>query len=128
MVRISGINIPDKKRIEFALPYLYGIGRSSAKKILAEAKIDAAKLSDSLSADELNRIRTVIESRYMVEGELRRQIASNIRRLKDVRAYRGIRHIKGLPTRGQRTRTNSRTRRGNIRKTAVSGKRKVEKK
>ncbi|MEK7599158.1 MAG: 30S ribosomal protein S13 [Patescibacteria group bacterium] len=128
MVRIAGVNIPDKKKIEFALPYLYGIGHSLAKKILAEAKIDAAKLSDSLSSDELNRIRAAIESRYMIEGELRRQIASNIKRLKDIKSYRGARHMKGLPSRGQRTRTNSRTRRGNVRKTAISGKRKVEKK
>ena len=128
MVRIAGVNIPDTKRIEFALPYIFGIGRAQAQVILKEVKVDAGKKAKELSADEVNRIRTVIESRYAVEGGLRRQLAANMKRLKDIKSFRGTRHAKGLPSRGQRTRTNSRTRRGNVRRTMMSGKRKLDKK
>lgn len=128
MVRIAGVQIPDKKRIEFALPYVYGVGPSLARKILKDTQIDASKRTSDLSGDEVNRIRNLIESQYVIEGELRRKIAINIKRLKDIKSYRGGRHIKGLPVRGQGTRTNSRTRRGNVRRTTTSGKRKVEKK
>ena len=128
MVRIAGINIPDKKHVEFSLPYIYGVGRSLAKKILNETKIDGNKLASALTAEELNRIRAILEEHYQIEGDLRRKISSDIKRLKDVKSYRGMRHSRGLPVRGQRTRTNSRTRRGNVRRTTISGKRKVEKK
>ena len=128
MVRIAGVNIPDKKRIDFSLPYIYGVGRPLAKKILKEAKIEVSKSAGALTADEINRIRMVLEGNYRVEGDLRRIISSNIKRLRDIKSYRGIRHMKGLPSRGQRTKTNSRTRRGNVRRTTISGKRKVEKK
>ncbi len=128
MVRIAGVNIPDKKRIDFSLPYIYGVGRPLAKKILKEAKIEASKSAGSLTADEINRIRMILEGNYRVEGDLRRIVSSNIKRLRDIKSYRGIRHMKGLPSRGQRTKTNSRTRRGNVRRTTISGKRKVEKK
>ena len=128
MVRIAGTNIPDKKRAEFSLPYIYGVGRSLAKKILHGAKIDPGKLAGSLTVDELNRIRAILEGHYQIESDLRRKTASDIKRLKDIKSYRGIRHAKGLPVRGQRTRSNSRTRRGNVRRTTTSGKRKLEKK
>ena len=128
MVRIAGVNIPDAKRIEFALPYIFGVGRSAAKRILRDANVDVAKRASALTADEVNRIRLIIEGNYTIEGELRRAIGANIKRLTDIKAYRGSRHIRKLPVRGQRTRTNSRTRRGNVRKTTTSGKRKLEKK
>ncbi|MBI2039099.1 MAG: 30S ribosomal protein S13 [Candidatus Niyogibacteria bacterium] len=127
MARIAGIVIPDKKRIEFALPYIYGIGHRAAQRILGEAKIDFGKRASELTADEVNRIRAVIESRYAIEGELRRRVAANIKRLREIKSYRGLRHMKGLPARGQRTKSNSRTRRGNVRRTMMSGKRKLEK-
>lgn len=120
-MRIAGTNIPDHKRIEYALPYIYGIGLSLSRKILAAAKVNAAKRAKELTQDEINRLREVIEKSYKIEGELRREILMNIKRLKDVGAYRGFRHIRGLPVRGQRTKTNSRTRRGNVRKTMGSG-------
>ena len=128
MVRIAGVNIPDAKRIEFALPYIFGVGHSAAKRILHDANVDVAKRAGALSADEVNRIRLIIEKNYTIEGELRRAIGSNIKRLTDIKTYRGSRHVRKLPVRGQRTRTNSRTRRGNVRKTTTSGKRKLEKK
>jgi len=128
MVRIAGVNIPDKKKTGFSLPYIYGVGRSMAKKILLTAKIDPEKQTGSLTSDEVNRIRATIEGHYQVEGDLRRKLSSDIKRLKDIKSYRGTRHSRGLPVRGQRTRTNSRTRRGNVRRTTISGKRKVEKK
>ncbi len=121
MARIAGVNIPNEKRIEAALPYIYGIGLSLAKKILKEISINADKRTKDLSEEELNRIREYIEKNFKVEGELRQQILLNIKQLKEMGAYRGIRHIRGLPVRGQRTKTNSRTRRGNVRKTAGSG-------
>lgn len=122
MARIAGVNIPDNKKIEFALPYIYGIGHSLACKILAQAQVDGGKRTNRLSPEEINRLRQIIEKEYKVEGELRRAIMFNIKRLKDVGAYRGIRHAKHLPVRGQRTKTNSRTVRGNVRRTAGSGK------
>lgn len=128
MVRISGVNIPDNKRIQFALPYIYGIGPSSAEKVLGEAKVDKSKLTKNLTLEETNRIRAVLDGHYVVEGDLRRRVSNNIKRLKDIKTYRGMRHSRGLPVRGQRTKTNSRTRRGNVRRTTISGKRKVEKK
>ncbi len=120
-MRIAGINIPDNKKIEYALPYIYGIGLSSAKKIMEAARINPTKRAKDLTPDEINRLREVIEKNYEIEGGLRRDIMMNIKRLRDISAYRGIRHIRGLPVRGQRTKTNSRTRRGNIRKTMGSG-------
>ncbi len=121
MARIAGINIPNEKRIEASLPYIYGIGLTLSKKILHSVKVDPDKRTKDLTETELNKIREYIEKNYKVEGELRQQILLNIKRLKEISAYRGIRHIKGLPVRGQRTKTNSRTRRGNVRKTAGSG-------
>jgi small subunit ribosomal protein S13 len=126
-MRISGITIPDKKRIEVALTSIYGIGRARAQKILTEAKIPFDKHPNEIKAEDEARIRKVIES-FKIEGELKREIGANIKRLKDIKSYRGLRHIKSLPARGQRTKTNSRTRRGNTRKTMGSGKKKLEKK
>jgi small subunit ribosomal protein S13 len=126
-MRISGINIPENKRLEYALTAIYGIGLARAQKILAETKIDASKKSSDLKPEEENKIRKAIEE-YKIEGELKREVAGNIKRLKDIKSYRGSRHARSLPSRGQRTKTNSRTRRGNVRKTMGSGKRKVEKK
>jgi len=125
-MRIVGVNIPDNKRIEAALTYLYGIGFSLARKILETVKIDMNKRAKDLLPEEINRIQDYIEKNYKVEGELRQLIKQNINMLKELQAYRGIRHMRHLPVRGQRTRTNSRTVRGNVRKTAGSGKRKVE--
>jgi small subunit ribosomal protein S13 len=127
-MRISGTNIPDDKRLEVALTYIYGIGRTAAKKILAASNISPDKRSKEISPEEINRLRENIEKNYKLEGELRREILLNIKRLKDVSSYRGSRHTRGLPVRGQRTRTNSRTRRGNVRKTMGSGRRALDKK
>ena len=121
MARIAGINIPNEKRIEAALPYIYGVGLSLSKKILAATNVDPDKRTKDLSEAELNRLREYIEKNFKVEGELRQQVLLNIKRLKEIGAYRGVRHIRSLPVRGQRTKTNSRTRRGNVRKTAGSG-------
>ncbi|MFC1632967.1 30S ribosomal protein S13 [Patescibacteria group bacterium] len=126
MARIAGINLPEK-RIEIALTYIYGIGRTTSKKILNEASIDLNKRVKELTADEENKLRTIIESNFTVEGDLRRDRMLNVKRLKDVNSYRGTRHTRGLPVRGQRTKTNSRTVRGNVRRTATSGKRTLEK-
>jgi len=125
-MRLLGVNIPDTKKIKVALTYIYGIGLTSSKKILDETKINADKLAKDLTADELNKIKNFVEKTQRIEGELRQLIRQNIVRLKELKVYRGIRHAKKLPVRGQRTRTNSRTVRGNIRKTAGSGKRKVD--
>jgi len=125
-MRISGITIPDNKRLGFALTALYGIGNSRALSILKDAKIDPTRKTSELSADEENDIRRVLES-MKLEGDLKREVAGNIKRLKDIGSYRGSRHAKRLPARGQRTKTNSRTIRGNVRKTMGSGRRKVEK-
>jgi len=126
-MRIAGITIPDNKRLEYALTAIYGIGLTRARKILVSAKIDAGKKGPQITAEEENRIRKLVES-YKIEGDLKREVTGNIKRLKDIKCYRGSRHAKSLPSRGQRTKTNSRTRRGNVRKTMGSGKRKVEKK
>ncbi|HEY4475802.1 MAG TPA: 30S ribosomal protein S13 [Candidatus Paceibacterota bacterium] len=125
-MRIIGVNIPDNKRIEVALTYLYGIGFSLARKILEAAKIDFDKRAKDLTPEEVNKIQDLIEKNYKVEGELRQFIKQNINMLKELQTYRGLRHMRHLPVRGQRTKTNSRTVRGNVRKTAGSGKRKVE--
>lgn len=125
-MRISGITLPNK-RIEYALTAVYGIGISLSKNILKEAKIELGRRPDDLSTDEENNIRRVVE-KFKIEGDLKREVSANIKRLKDIGSYRGSRHAKGLPSRGQRTKTNSRTRRGNTRKTMGSGRKKVEKK
>ena len=120
-MRIVGTNIPDNKKIEYALAYIYGIGIPAAKRLVASAKISSEKKAKDLAPEEINRLRELIERNHRIEGELRREIMMNIKRLKDVGSYRGLRHIRGLPVRGQRTKTNSRTRRGNVRKTMGSG-------
>ena len=121
MPRIAGVNIPENKRMEISLTYIYGIGRALSKKILEELKIDINKKASQLSAEEINSLKEYIEKNHKIEGDLRRQIMINVKRLKDVGAWRGLRHAKGLPVRGQRTKTNNRTVRGNVRKTMGSG-------
>jgi small subunit ribosomal protein S13 len=125
-MRILGITVPNEKRLEIGLTCLYGIGIPKARKILDQVGIDRGKKAKDLTLDEENTIRGVVE-KILIEGNLRREIASNIKRLKDIKSYRGIRHMKRLPVRGQRTKTNSRTVRGNVRKTMASGKRKESK-
>ena len=120
-MRIVGINIPDQKKVEYALPYIYGIGLSTSRKIVTQAQIDGNKRVRDLTPPEVNRIREVIEKNYKIEGELRREIMLNIKNMREIGIYRGTRYIRGLPVRGQRTKTNSRTRRGNVRKTMGSG-------
>jgi small subunit ribosomal protein S13 len=122
LARISGVDLPRNKRMEIALTYIYGIGRTTAKNILLEAEVSGDIKSDNLTDAELTRIRTVIDSHYKVEGDLRREISMNIKRLMDIGSYRGLRHRKSLPVRGQRTHTNARTRKGPRR--SVVGKRK----
>jgi small subunit ribosomal protein S13 len=126
-MRILGITLPDNKRLEIALTSLYGIGRPRALYILSKANIEPGIKSKDLTVDQENKIRTIIES-YKIEGDLKREISGNIKRLKDIKTYRGSRHAKKLPARGQRTKTNSRTLRGNVRKTMGSGRKKEEKK
>ena len=121
MPRIAGVNIPEKKQIEIALTYIYGIGRNLSRRILASAKIDPQKRAIELTPAEINTLKEIIEKNYKIEGELRREKIVNIKRLKDIGSWRGVRHIKGLPVRGQRTKTNTRTVRGNVRKTVGSG-------
>ncbi len=125
-MRIAGITLPDNKQIAFALTAVYGVGRARAKALCAEAQVDPVKKAKDITVDEENKIRSLVE-KLTIEGDLRREVSSNIKRLKDIKAYRGIRHLKGLPTRGQRTKVNSRTVRGNVRKTMGSGRRKLEK-
>ncbi len=125
-MRILGITVPNEKRLEIGLTCLYGIGVSSARKILDKINIDRGKKAKDLTPDEENSIRSIVE-KISIEGNLKRETAANIKRLKDIKSYRGIRHIKRLPVRGQRTKTNSRTVRGNVRKTMASGKRKESK-
>jgi small subunit ribosomal protein S13 len=122
-VRIAGILLPNNKRIAYALPLIFGIGLTLSKKILEAAQIDPSKRTDALTEGEVQAIRSIIEQRHRVEGDLRREVFMNIKRLKEINAYRGSRHQKNLPVRGQRTRTNSRTTRGNVRKTMGSGRR-----
>lgn len=125
-MRVAGVNIPDGKKIQFALAYIYGVGPAVSSRILAATKIDPDKRAKDLVPDEVNKIQSFIEKNFKVEGELRQTVRQDISRLKDIKAYRGVRHLRKLPVRGQRTKTNSRTVRGNVRKTAGSGKRKVE--
>ena len=122
MARIASVNLPNNKRVEAALPYLYGIGPTLSRKILAVTKVNPDTRVKDLTDEEVNKLRRVIEETYKVEGDLKREILGNIKRLKEIGAYRGTRHAKGLPVRGQRTKTNSRTVRGNKRATATSGK------
>ncbi|MEX0650044.1 MAG: 30S ribosomal protein S13 [Candidatus Andersenbacteria bacterium] len=121
-VRISGVTLPDKKRIEIALTYIYGIGRAASNKALTHLGINPNTKTFELTSGEEQKLREYIEKNVKVEGELRRDVAMNIKRYKDIGSYRGLRHSKGLPVRGQRTKTNNRTVRGNVRKTAGSGK------
>ncbi|HEY4715278.1 MAG TPA: 30S ribosomal protein S13 [Candidatus Paceibacterota bacterium] len=125
-MRILGITIPNEKRLEHGLTVLYGIGLSTAKKILKTAQIAEGTLAKDLTPDQENKIRKIIES-TKIEGDLKREISGNIKRLKDIKAYRGVRHLRRLPVRGQRTKTNSRTVRGNVRKTMGSGRKTTEK-
>jgi len=125
MPRIAGTNIPEDKRIEIALTYIYGIGLSLSKKILSNLKINSNIRTNKLSNKEVNSLRDEVEKKYKVEGELRQEKMMNIKRLKDISCYRGTRHIKGLPARGQRTKTNTRTIRGNVRRTVGSGKKRT---
>jgi len=121
MPRIAGINIPENKQILIALTYIYGIGLALSRKILQEAKINPFQKAKDLTSNDISRLKEIIEKKYKIEGELRREVMMNIKRLKDIGAWRGMRHIRGLPVRGQRTRTNTRTVRGNVRKTVGSG-------
>lgn len=123
MVRIAGINLPDEKKIEVALTYVYGIGPSTSRKILKLLGIDGDTRTKQLSSADANKLRDEIEKKYKVEGELKHEVKMNVKRLKEVGSYRGTRHMRGLPVRGQRTKTNSRTVRGNIRRTMGSGRR-----
>ena len=125
-MRLLGVNIPDNKKVIVAITYLYGIGDSLSKDIIKGTKIDPDKRAKDLTSDEVSKIKEYIEKNYKTEGELKRLVKQNINMLKDLRAHRGIRHMRGLPVRGQRTKTNSRTVRGNVRKTAGSGKRSIE--
>ena len=112
MARIAGVDIPNNKRVEIALTYIYGLGRKSANDILAQTGVDPDKRAKDLTEDEIAKLRDVIENEYTVEGDLRRDVALNIKRMVEINCYRGIRHRKGLPVRGQRTKTNARTRKG----------------
>ena len=122
MPRISGVNIPDQKQIETALTYIYGIGKFTSQKILEQAKIKPQTLASKLAVEEVSRIQEIIKNKgYQVEGDLKRERLTAVKRLKDIGCWKGTRHIKGLPVRGQRTGTNSRTVRGNVRRTVGSG-------
>lgn len=121
MPRVLGVHIPDEKKIEFALTYVYGIGSTLAKKILEKAEIPLDKKAKDLSQEELNKIKKIVEADYLVEGDLRREVMMNVKRLKDISSWRGMRHARRLPVRGQTTRINSRTVRGNKRATVGSG-------
>jgi len=119
--RIAGVNIPTEKKVKISLAYIFGIGYSRALDILAAAGVDPEKRVRDLSEAEVNKIRENVEKKYLVEGDLKREIIGNIKRMKEIGCYRGVRHIKGLPVRGQTTKRNSRTVRGNVRKTMGSG-------
>jgi len=121
MPRIAGVTIPENKRIQIAITYIYGIGRSLGRKILEETNIDLNKKAKDLTSKEVNDLKEIIEKKLKIEGDLRRQVMINIKRLKDIGTWRGLRHAKRLPVRGQRTKTNTRTVRGNVRKTMGSG-------
>lgn len=122
-MRICGVDIPDNKKIFISLTYIYGIGKALSLKILKEAGINPFTLAKNLSSEQISTIKEIIEKNYKIEGELKRETMSHIKRLKEIGCWRGIRHIKGLPVRGQTTRKNSRTVRGNVRKTTISGRR-----
>ena len=126
MARIAGVTLPANKPLVVALTAIYGIGSKTAQKIMAETGVPNLRVKD-LSEAQANKLREEVEKRYRVEGELKREVLSNIKRLKEIGSYRGTRHSRGLPVRGQRTKTNSRTIRGNVRRTMGSGKRKLEK-
>ncbi len=126
-MRILGITIPDEKRLPFALQVLYGVGHSRALELLNKANVSPVKRPKELTTDEENAIRKAIEA-FKIEGDLKREVGANVKRLKDIKCYRGVRHIRGLPVWGQRTKTNSRTRRGNARKTMGTGRRALDKK
>lgn len=121
MARIAGVNLPKGKRIEYALTYLYGIGLPLSQKILSDTKVDVNTRTEDLTEDQVARLRDMIEKNFKVEGDLRREVTLNIKRLKEIGSYRGMRHAKHLPAHGQRTKTNSRTVRGNVRRTMGSG-------
>jgi len=126
MARIAGVDLPRNKRVEIGLTYIYGIGRTSARKILEEASVDSAQRIQDLSDEEINRIRRVIDATFRVEGALRAETGRNIKRLMDIGSYRGVRHRRGLPARGQRTHTNARTHKGPRR--AIAGKKQAPRK
>ena len=126
MARIAGVDIPNEKQVQFSLPYIYGIGRPMAARILEQTQVEPATKVRDLTDDEVARLRAVIEGEHVVEGDLRREVRQNIQRLIEINCYRGYRHRRGLPVRGQRTKTNARTRRG-VRRT-VSGKRRAARK
>ncbi len=127
-VRISGVTIPNDKRVEISLTYIFGIGPTSAKNILEQTKIDSTRRVKDLTDEEVNQLRSIIEKQHLVEGDLRREVVGNIKRLKEVGSYRGDRHSKNLPVRGQRTKTNNRTVRGNTKRTMGSGRRAIDQK
>lgn len=127
MARIAGVTIPSDKQIAVALTYIFGVGRSTAMKVLTQAHVDADIRTKDLTDDQVNSIRAILEKQYRLEGDLRRDRLASIKRLRDIGCYRGIRHMKNLPVRGQQTRTNSRTVRGNVRKTMGSGRRTLTK-
>ncbi|MBM3204634.1 30S ribosomal protein S13 [Candidatus Uhrbacteria bacterium] len=127
MARIAGVSLPPAKRIDIALTYIYGIGTTTAQRILASTGVPASIRVKDLSEAQANQLRDQVEKNTRVEGELKREVLANIKRLKEIGSYRGLRHVRNLPTRGQRTKTNSRTVRGNVRRTMGSGKRKLEK-
>jgi small subunit ribosomal protein S13 len=127
MARIAGVDIPNDKRISISLPYIYGIGRTNALKILSQANVSGEARVRDLTDDEINRIREIIDREYMVEGDLRREVRQNIQRLIEINCYRGVRHRRGLPVHGQRTKTNARTKRG-VRRTVAGKRRSIAKK
>ena len=127
MPRIAGVNIPNEKRIVIALTYVYGIGLTTSEKVLKDLKINADARTKDVSEEDINNLRTVIEKDYKVEGSLKRDKLSNIKRLKEIKSYRGSRHTKGLPCHGQNTKTNSRSVRGNVRRSVGSGRIKAQK-
>lgn len=125
-MRLLGVNIPDEKKVKISLTYIYGVGHVLSSEILEATKIDGEKRAKTLTPDELNKIKSFIGENYKYEGELRQAVRQNINLMKEIKSYKGVRHMRNLPVRGQRTKTNSRTIRGNVRKTAGSGRRKVE--
>lgn len=122
MARIAGTTLPKEKKVKIGLTYIFGIGHSLAQEILNKAKVDGEIRVKDLTEDQVNALRTVVDKEYQVEGELRREVLMNVKRLKEIGTYRGLRHLRNLPSRGQRTKTNNRTRRGNKRVTMGSGK------